>query len=286
MIPVPPFPTKLDDVCTHLPLPEQWAVDECWHSDNGFLVANAIKDGSALAIRDGSYENERGTSAFLLQGPSKEQGHILGVNRTPGNPSDKSPYRAELSGISCILATLSMLSQIHQISFGAVRIGMDGDSAMKESSGSQPCFVLLADIRAKISQLPLKLSFFWVEGHQYERHGFVSYLGTLNDICDSLAKQHCNDSIPLGTGTAQRFGDEQFLVSIGGSKLSQLNKTEFYDASYGCTRSIPYWKERQHLNDEEIQAINWPALALAMADWPFGKLFPFLFYWQDYVPPQ
>jgi hypothetical protein len=143
-----------------------------------------------------------------------------------------------------------------------VKIGLDGDSAMKDSSRSyplnpeQPLFDMLADICVKITKLPLKLSFFWVEGHQYERNGFVSYLGTLNDICDSLAKQHWNDSIPLGTGPAQRFGDEQFSVSIDGSKLSQLNKTEFYDVSYGRTRSIPYWKERQHLNDAEIQAIN------------------------------
>jgi hypothetical protein len=271
MTPLPSIPTQLDDVCTHLPLSDQWAVDKCWHSDNGCLVADAIKDGSALAISNGLYKNERGTSAFLLQGPSKEQGRIIGVNRTPGNPSNQSPYRTELSGISGILATLSILCQIYQISSGAVRIGLDGNSAMKESSGAhplnpaQPSFDLLADIHAKNSWLPLKLSFFWVEGHQYERHGFVSYLGTLDDICDSLTKQHWNDSIPLGTRPAQCFGDEQFSVSIDSSKLSQLNKTELYDASYGRTRSIPYWQERQHLNDEEIQAINWPALALAMA---------------------
>jgi hypothetical protein len=116
LIPVPPFPTQFDDVCTHLPLLDQWAVDECWHSDNGFLVADAIGDGTALAISDGSYKNERGTSAFLLQGLSKEQGRILGVDCTPGDPSDQSAYRAELSGISGILATLSIICQIHQIS--------------------------------------------------------------------------------------------------------------------------------------------------------------------------
>jgi hypothetical protein len=169
-----------------------------------------------------------------------------------------------------------MLCQIYQISSGAIQTGLDGDSAMKESLGAhplnpaQPSFDLLADIRSKISRLPLKLSFFWVKGHKYKRHGFVSYLGTLNGICDSLANQHWNDSIPLGTRPAQRFGDEKFSVSIDGDKLSQLNKTEFYDASYGRTRSIPYWQEHQHLNDEEIQAINWPALALA--PWPTGRL--------------
>jgi hypothetical protein len=97
---------------------------------------------------------------------------------------------------------------------------------MKEASGyhplsaEQPSFDLLADIRNKIRQLPLTLSFFWVEGHQYERHGFVSYLGTLNGICDSMAKQHWNGSIPLGILPSQRFGAEKCSVTIDGQKLA------------------------------------------------------------------
>jgi hypothetical protein len=277
LVPSRPPPTTLDDASKALPRLDQWAIDECWHSDNGLHLATALRHGTALAISDGSYKQDRGTSAFLLQGPLKAQFRILGVNRTPGAPADQSAYRAELSGISGILALLSLLCQIHQIHKGSIRIGLDGDSAMKEASGfhplsaEQPSFDLLADIRNKICQLPLTISFFWVEGHQYERHGFVSYLGTLNDICDSMAKQHWNDSIPLGILPPQRFGTEKFSVMIADKKLAQINKADFYDASHGLSAAIPYWAKRHHLSDVAIQDINWDAIKLAMAEWPFGK---------------
>jgi hypothetical protein len=208
-VPLRPVPLDLDSCLPSIPLFDQWALDEIWHTDNGSHVAGAIQQGTALAISDGSYKQDRGTSAFLLQGPLKTEHRILGVNRTPGNPSDQSPYRAELSGILGILSLLSLLCQIHDIKKGFICIGRDGDSAMKEASGlhplhaDQPSFDLLSDIRRKIVALPLTLQLFWVEGHQYKRNGFVSYLGTLNDLCDSMAKEHWNDSIPLGTLLAQ-----------------------------------------------------------------------------------
>jgi hypothetical protein len=148
---------------------------------------------------------------------------------------------------------------------------------MKEASGlhplhaDQPSFDLLSDIRRKIVALPITLQFFWVEGHQYERNGFVSYLGTLNDLCDSMAKEHWNDSIPLGILPAQRFHDEQFSITIEGAKVGKLNRAAFYDSSHGKTEAIPYWQARQHLPDEAILNINWTAITHAMAAWPFGK---------------
>jgi hypothetical protein len=116
----------------------KWTIDECWHSDNGLHMVTALRNGTALAISDGSHKHNRGTSAFLLQCPLKERFRILGVNRTPGAPDDQSAYRAELSGTSGILALLSLLCQIHEIHEGSIRIGLDGDSAMKEASGFHP----------------------------------------------------------------------------------------------------------------------------------------------------
>jgi hypothetical protein len=261
-VPLRPVPIDLDSCLPPIPLLDQWALDEIWHTYNGSHVAGAIRQGTALAISNGYYKQDRGTSAFLLQGPLKTEHRILGVNRTPGNPSDQSPYRAELSGISGILSLLSLLCQIHDIKQGSIRIGLDGDSAMKEASGlhplhvDQPSFDLLSDIRRKILALPLTLQFFWVEGHQYERNGFVSYLVTLNDLCDSMAKEHWNDSISLGILPAQRFHDEQLSIAIQGAKLAQVICAEFYDYSHGTAEAIPYWQARQHLPDEAIRDIN------------------------------
>jgi hypothetical protein len=147
------WPTHLDSCQLSIPVLDRWAMDELWHTDNGQHVTQAITQGTALIISDGSYKNDRGTSAFLLQGPSKELQRILGVNRTPGSASDQSPYRAELSGISGILLVLSVLCKIHDITEGSICLGLDGDSTMKEASGAhplhadQPSFDLLSDIR-------------------------------------------------------------------------------------------------------------------------------------------
>jgi hypothetical protein len=278
-VPLRPDPFDLDSCLPSIPLLDPWALDKIWHTDNGSHVAGAIRQGTALAISgDRCYKQDCGTSAFLLQCPLKTEHRILGVNHTPGNPSDQSPYRVELSGISGILSLLSLLCQIHDIKQGSIRNGLDGDITMKEASGlhplhvDQPSFDLLLDIRRKIVALPLTLQFFWFEGHrQYKRNGFVSYLGTLNDLCDSIAKEHWNDSIPLGILPAQQFHDEQFSIAIQGAKLAQLNCAEFYDYSHGTVEAIPYWQACQHLPVEAIRDINWPAINQAMVAWPFGK---------------
>jgi hypothetical protein len=72
LVPSRPVPTTLNDASEALPLLDQWAIGKCWHSDNGLRLATAIRHGTALTISDGSYKQDRGTSAFLLQGPLKE----------------------------------------------------------------------------------------------------------------------------------------------------------------------------------------------------------------------
>jgi hypothetical protein len=70
---------------------------------------------------------------------------------------------------------------------------------MKESSGksplvsSQKSFDLLTIIRRTVESLPIAVEFFWVEGHQMERHGKQDCNGDLNEICDGLAKIHWNE---------------------------------------------------------------------------------------------
>jgi hypothetical protein len=88
---------------------------------------------------------------------------------------------------------------LHQIKTGRIRLGLDGEQAMKESSGNSPLvssqksFDLLPIIRRTVESLPIAVAFFWVEGHQMERHGQQDYHGALNEICDGLAKIHWNE---------------------------------------------------------------------------------------------
>jgi hypothetical protein len=75
----------------------QWAVSEWLVEDNGLAIARALIAGTAIAVSDGSFKDNQGTSAFIIEGASKH-GRLVGVNVIPGDSSSQSPYRSELGG--------------------------------------------------------------------------------------------------------------------------------------------------------------------------------------------
>ena len=83
--PTPQAPKSLEAARRTLPSLDIWAADIIIHNDEGFTVASAIKAGTAYAVSDGSYKDQRGTSAFLLQGPAGTKGSVLGMNEIPGS---------------------------------------------------------------------------------------------------------------------------------------------------------------------------------------------------------
>jgi hypothetical protein len=202
------LPTTLLQACLQLEPHVQWTVEKIIQSDEGVAVAQAILDGTALGISDGSYKNGRCTSAVLIEGPNKSHGRILAVNRVPGHPLIQSSYRGELGGILCLLTLVRGIISLHQIKNGRIRLGLDGEQAMKEASGksplvsSQQSFDLLTIIRRTVESLPIAVEFFWVEGHQMERHGKQDYNGNLNEICDGLAKIHWNEHSSIDVSLA------------------------------------------------------------------------------------
>ena len=74
---------------------------------------------------------------------------------------DQSAYRSELAGVIAALAILDVLVRHHDISYGAVTIALDDDSALIQSGGDwplrvdQPFFDYFQVIRAWIKLWPL-----------------------------------------------------------------------------------------------------------------------------------
>ena len=81
----------------------RWAVSEKTLSDNGIVIAQAIIQGTAITVSDGFLKDSQGTSAFILEGCSK-QGRLVGVNVIPGDDSSQSPYCSKLGGADPDLA--------------------------------------------------------------------------------------------------------------------------------------------------------------------------------------
>ncbi len=66
-------------------------------SDNGETIANALCQGTAIAIMDGSFKAKLGTVSFLVKGVTSIN-QLVAVNQAPGYPDDQSTLLSELEG--------------------------------------------------------------------------------------------------------------------------------------------------------------------------------------------
>ena len=109
---------------------DQWAVRSLDCPNQGAEVAQAIIQGTAIAICDGSYKEHFGTTGFVLQQGTRRDQRIIGANVTPGHSEDQNPYRAEVGGIFAIVVVVEALVQYHQITHGTIEIGCDCASGL------------------------------------------------------------------------------------------------------------------------------------------------------------
>jgi hypothetical protein len=234
-----PSPTELATAITIVDPQYLWATETLLHTDNGVAVAQAIRDGTGLAVSDGSFKDSRSTSAFLLEGSAGASGRIYGTNRVPGQRMDQDSYRGELGGILGVLHTAHCVATINGMWSGRLRLGLNGEEAMKQAAIVGPIhpkmrsFDLLAEIRALRSPLAFTVNFFWIEGHQHERHGKEDYYGYLNNLCDNLAKAFWNQTTTLDTFENVRVNFTSWGFRYEGVWPGQFSSTDFYDTTFG-----------------------------------------------------
>jgi hypothetical protein len=117
----------------------QWLVKHFVAEDEGAMLALAIWDGTAIAVSDGSFKDEFGTSALVLEGEDSKN-WIIAVNVVLGDPTDQSAYRSELAGIFGIVTMVRALCEVYEILEGSICVGCDGETALKhvfsEGTGS------------------------------------------------------------------------------------------------------------------------------------------------------
>ena len=80
----------------------RWAVENCRVDDDGSYVAQAIRDGTAIAVSDGSFKDAIGAAGFVLEGHKYAKHRVLGdcmvtcsdfLWVTPNKSFDKSSFR-------------------------------------------------------------------------------------------------------------------------------------------------------------------------------------------------
>ncbi len=96
--------------------------------DQGVTITQALKHREAIAVSDGSFKNEYGTAAWVIEGESSDS-RMCDQVIAPGGPQDQSPYRSELTGIYSILLMVNKLCQYYEIKDGEIELACDGLSA-------------------------------------------------------------------------------------------------------------------------------------------------------------
>ena len=252
---------------THLPQPQlapsSWALERLSYDGIPRILVTAIQAGSAIGVCDGSYKNQHGTAAFVLQDGYHHHGRALGCHRTPGHPSDQSSFRSEIGGILALVTLVTQLCDTYDISSGSVEIGCDCLAALTTifcdewDTPKQSCFDLIHATRCLIKRSAITWTWRHIKGHQ-DRHTHVANLdwrSQLNVEMDSLAKAYWNET--NGNHVAFYPTDlNRWSIAYQDRVLSCFDKKLIYELCHS-TSIRQYWARAKRLPPEVISTIDW-----------------------------
>jgi hypothetical protein len=138
---------------------------------------------------------------------------------------------------------------------GAVKIGLDGDQAMKAMANDWPLdpgdpdYDLLQHVRGQIKAVSLKITFCRIASHQDNHKTFpqLDRWEQLNVECDGLAKSFWNTcALARSWPGSLQLGHEKRSIWIDGKKLSMVEKDRVYQYTFSpLTRA--YWQRKHNL---------------------------------------
>ena len=111
------------------------------------------------------------------------------------------------------------------------RIGLDGELVLNRITNPESIkstmtsHDLLRYITDKVKNIPIKIEFFWVKGHQDDFGEVITYEDQINIQCDALAKRyrntikhHDDNCLPINDNNSS------FVLKIDGEYQSNLCK--------------------------------------------------------------
>jgi hypothetical protein len=237
--------------------------------DDGDIVAEAIRNRTAIAVSDGSFKDTYGTAAWVLEGDSSD-GRIVGRVIAPGNDVDHSAYRSELSGILAVMIMVKHICEHHKIKEGAVELACDGLSAIDKAFSyvsllhiDEPDFDLIAAIKHQWRYSPILWKVRHVRGHQ-DKHTAINNLdrwSRLNVEMDQLAKAY----IEVAKVRPRHFSisGEPWSIWIENKKITKDIASTIYEIAH-VDQIKQYWINKDKVSAEKFSAINWKAIGKAM----------------------
>jgi len=208
--------------------PANWCTQFLSSIHNGASIAQAIVEGSAIAVSDGSYKDGYGTASWTIQDESGQS--VDGNLVCPGLTLDMSSFRSELAGLySIALITLHICKFFH-IQEGAITVGCNGRSALTQIFQSNidvdaPCHDLVLATRHLIKSSAITWKPFHVKGHQ----------------------------------------DSTGAVLVQGEKITSKLSKRLY-ATVHTSDGKSYWLTKSDVTLESFALVDWEAIGCAMKE--------------------
>ncbi len=227
-------------------------------------LKEAVRQGDRFIVSDGSYRNEAGAAAWIIEGRSGGP-QPIGTMITLGSTKDQRSFCSELTGVYGALCTLEALQVGEkQVQF---RIASDGKSVLDRIISGHPVLPtephadLLQAVKSKVCQLGFRFQWCHVKGHQDGNTPTALTRDTwLNIKADLLAKNAVN---PQYIGPKEyRIPGEGWICYIGQKRIvKQLVET--LQNHINVAPVDKHWKQKFQISDRMWQSIDWYGLGRA-----------------------
>ena len=262
-----PSPESFSQHLSQLPESALWAVERTSDLHNSQHFANALCDGSAIAVSDGSLKEGLGTSAFVLEGRDSTN-RIQGVNPVPGPLTDGDSYRCELAGIYASVLLSDRIAKYHHLGHGSALMLCDNISALKVfdpdfvPNPHGASFDLVSAVHNLLRQTPVQWSAQHVKGHQDTKGRILTRYETLNVEMDRRAKDFwhylvLDESYDM-TPKSHPIYKEGWMVYCAGAKISQPSRKALY-SQIQDPDTINWWQRHGRFTAVASELIDWHA---------------------------
>ena len=264
-------PTSLSELIDSLPESQRWAFEHFKCDDDGKTIAEAIRLGTAVAVSDGSFKNELGSAALVIEG-SDSQHRILAGHLTPGPLSAQSSFRSELSGLYGIVLMVNTICRFYDITEGQVSCACDGEQAITQAFANPQYyhaqtvnsdFDLLSAIHTLLQDSPVKWQHRHVKGHQVEDEtSTLDRWAILNNEMDGTAKAvwaFHQDEQPQNI----EIEGEYWPLYLSSGKVTGNIDAEIRDYIHG-EDLVQRWITKERIPDDAGRLVNWEACGEAI----------------------
>ncbi len=256
----------------------KWLFFSKQQSESIEQVISSIRDGTAVAVSDGSYSphNKRGAASWTIEATNRAQ-YIRGSSIAPGPLELQNPYRSEILGVLAILQTLVDLCKSNDITEGHVSVHCDGLTALRQStrkkieriSSKSKHSDLLSACCQLINQLPISITPTHVKGHRddvvsFENLTTPEVMNVEMDINAKLTLQSFSESSICNTFLNSPPHHLSFKQpKLRGRRIYHDILNELRDGMAENDLHL-HWIHKQRYTTTDIPNILWTPLKIAM----------------------